>query len=113
MIRSDEGDLGSSRRPLAKLPEEEGETGAQALSVLLADALHNFPGKLLAQQASAVERIPDRGANRLHLVASDRRVQNTGRIPPVGQLAGRAGDGSPRRMPQRQLVCRVQVESPA
>jgi len=113
MIRPDEGDLGSARRSLAELGEEEGETRAQALLVRSANTLHDFTGELVAEQAPAVERVPNRRANRLHLVAFDLRMQDTGRVPPGGQLAGRAGDGPPGRMPKGQLTGRMQVESSA
>jgi len=101
------------RRSLTELAEEEGETRAQPLLVLRADTRCDFTGELLAEQAPAVERIPDRGANRLPLVTADFGVEDAGRVSPGGQLTRRACDSPPGRTPQRQLNGRVQMERSA
>jgi MFS family permease len=115
LIRPDEGDLGSLRRSLAELGEEERETRAQPLLGSRAHALHHFRSQLVAKEALAVERVPDRRANRLHLFASDLRVDDAGRIPPGAQFAAalrrRVGDGPTRRMPEGQLTRGVQMKS--
>ena len=105
LVGPDESHLGSLRRPLAELGKEEGEARAQPLLVPRADALHDFLGQLIAEQALAVERFPDRGANRLHLIRGDLGVEHALGIPPGPQLipvvGGCAGHGPPSRMPER------------
>ena len=114
LVGSHEGDPRALRRSLAQLAEEEGEARAQALSRRGAHALHDFLRELLAQQAAAVQHLPDRGANRLDLLGFERRVNRArgiapGRQPPIA----RAGDGAPGRVPERELLRRMEVERSA
>ena len=81
--------------------------------MLPADTADDLRGELLAEQAPAVEHIPDRGANRLHLVTADSGVAEAGRVSPGGQLTRRARDSPPGRMPESELAGRMEVERSA
>jgi hypothetical protein len=72
--------------------------------VRFSDPARDFVGELVPEQTRAVERVPDRSANRLHVFPSDLRVKDAVGIPPSRQFARRAGDGSPGGMPETELT---------
>src|SRR5262249_51031453 len=113
LVRPDEGHLDSAWRPLAELSEEEGEARPEPLLVPSAYASQDFVGKLLPEQAPTVECLPDRTANRLHLVPADLRMEDAGRVSPGGQLGRRSGGGPASCVPESKLVGRMQMKRSA
>ena len=74
-------------------------------------ALDDCLGELVAEEAAAVERLPDRHPNRGDLVRAERRVHDAGRIGPGRQpLVGRSEDRAARGEPERQLAGGVEVQ---
>ena len=114
LVRPRERDPRPLRRPLAQVGEEEGETGAKALARPGSHSLDDFVRELVAQEAAAVERLPDRRPDGLHFIGAERRVHDALRIGPGGQaFAGRAEHGPPCRVPERQLAGGVEVKRSA
>jgi hypothetical protein len=105
---------GALRRSLAEIGEEEGEPRAKALPRRGSYSLHDLLRELVAEEAAAVERLPDRSPHRCDLVGAECGVHYTCRIGPGGKsLAGRAEHRASRRVPERQLVRRVDVKRAA
>jgi hypothetical protein len=61
---------------LAQLAEEEGEPAAQPFPRSAADPLHDLLRQVVAQEAPAVQHLPDRGPNGFDLVGADRRMEH-------------------------------------
>jgi hypothetical protein len=87
LVRPDEGDLGSAWRALTELGQEKCETRTEALLVRPADPADDLLGELVPKEALAVERVPDRGANRLDVVARLSRAAGV----PKGRPGGPSG----------------------
>jgi hypothetical protein len=100
---------------LAQVSEEEREPGTETPPRARADAADDIFGELLARQAAAVERVPHRFANLLHLLAADWRVDRPcGVAPCLKLLLGRRARPSPTGgVPDRQFPGGVQVQGAA
>src|SRR5438132_1381286 len=63
LVGPGESDSRPLRRPLAQLAEEEGESAAQPLAGSASDPLHDLLCQLVAEEAAAVQHVPDSRPN--------------------------------------------------
>ncbi len=112
LVGSRERDLRAPRRPLAQLTEEEREAGAQPRAWGRADPPDHLLYDLLPQEAATVEHLAHRRAHRGDLLAVERRMVVSVRVAPRRKTRILDPDCAARRVPQRQLRRRMQVQRP-